>query len=316
MPEHEMKRVGWWHFEISVPREWDIVAQGRSESVETFSLADANYAIRLEVSLEKLPFEKARSAGELLEAYRKLWERRAEELRKRQRIEVQIRHVSKEDVTIGGHKGVLWNFRVDRSPVAAAVWYCERSERAVSLTFFPRSPEEDALFRLMLGSVKCHYETESERALWSLLVASLRLPQFLYLVAAKFAPTATYSLFSDRDSERYLLVSYSGLASFVSGRYKGGAREWFGKEVLNDASKGLRHALPKIKYVQESADELALSGESGALLARRRLLLGKLWLDRNVNRYFAALVFYPSDSAEEARALLGDVIAQLSLREI
>ncbi|MCC6049357.1 MAG: hypothetical protein LM580_01545, partial [Thermofilum sp.] len=69
------KRVGWWRFEIDVPRDWDIVAQGKSRDAEVFRLADSA-SVRLEVLLEKTPFEKAKGADELLESYKKSWERR------------------------------------------------------------------------------------------------------------------------------------------------------------------------------------------------------------------------------------------------
>lgn len=312
-----MKRIGWWRFELSAPKDWDIAAQGRSQSVEVFRLADANYTVRLEASLEKLPFEKAKGAEELLDAYRKNWEKRIEELKKKEGIETSLKHVSKDEITVGGHEGLLWAFRIGGALMMAAVWYCEKSERAISLTFTPKAAGEEGLFHSILGSVKCHYETASERALWSTLLVDLHLPQTFQLVSAKFSATATYCLFADGDLERYLLMGYSGVASFVGRKYKKGLREWFEKEILKDASKSFKNQLPKIKYSHETEDVLSFSGESFSLTKRgRRILVGSIWIDRKIDRMLVASAFYPAYDVEEAKSMLSDLVKQLGAREV
>ncbi|MEM4679529.1 MAG: hypothetical protein QXL98_01160 [Thermofilaceae archaeon] len=313
----KMKRVGWWHFELMVPTEWDIAAQGGSRSVQVFRLADSAYSVRLEVSLEKVPFEKAKSAEELLDAYRKSWEKKIEELRKKEGIEAELKHVSKDEVSVKGHRILLWAFRIGGAPMMAAVWYCEKSERAVSLTFTPRSGGDEGLFRSILDTVRCHYDSPSERALWSTLLFDLYLPQAFGLVSAKFASTATYCLFTDSEQEKYLLAGYSGLASFTLGRYKKGLKEWFEKEIMKDAIKNFRQQPPKVKFTEESESVITFSGVSFALTRKgRRVFLGRVWHDRKIDRILAAAVLYPALSTEEAKNALNDLVAQLGGREI
>jgi len=310
-----MKRVGWWHFEVCVPREWDIVAQGRSRSTEVFRLADAGYTVRLEVSLERMPLEKAKSVEELLALYRSSWESRLKELERKEGAKAELKHVSKDEVSVLGHKGLLWAFRVSGMPLYAALWYCERSERAVALTFTPKRAGEEELFRSMVESAKCHFQSPEERALWSLLVVSLRLPQHLQLVSAKFAATATYCLFADSEMERYLLIGYSGLVGLTMGRYKKGLRGWFEGEVVRDASKHIKQQLPKLKYREEPGGAIVVEGETFALTRKgKRLFMGRLWHDSAIDRALAAAVFYPLHSAEEARSALNDLVAQLGAR--
>lgn len=313
----KMKRIGWWHFGLSVPVEWDIAAQGRSQSVHVFRLADGTYSMRLEVSLEKVPFERAKSADELLDAYKKNWMKRLEELKKKEGVETELKHVSKDEMNVRGHRCFLWTFRIGAAPMIAAVWYCEKSERAVSLTFTPRTAGDESLFRGILSSVKCHYDDPGERALWSTLLVDLHLPQVYQLAAAKFASTATYCLFTDAEQEKYLLAGYSGLASFVVGRYRKGLREWFEKEILKDIIKSLRQQPPKVKFTQESDDVVTFSGESFALTRKgKRAFLGRVWHDRKIDRILVAAVLCSAVNVEEAKKVLSDLVNQLGGREV
>lgn len=310
-----MKRVGWWRFEVAVPIDWDITAQGRTRSTEVFRLSDSNYTVRLEVLLEKVPFEKAKSSDELLELYKKNWEKRLEELEKKEGVKAELKHVSKGEAAVRGHRALIWTFRVSGAPMLAAVWYCEKSERAVALTFTPRGSGEENLFRSILDSVKCHFDSASERVLWSTLLTNLYLPQTFQLVTAKFAATVTYCLFADDEMERYLLVGYSGLASFILNKYRKGLKEWFEKEILKEVSKSIKQQLPKLKYNEENKNLVFFKGETFSLTKKgKRILIGKTWYDRDAERIFVASVFYPLSSAEEARSFLNDLISQLSPR--
>lgn len=306
-----MKRVGWWHFELNVPRDWDIVAQGQSRDVEVFRLADSA-SVRLEVSLEKTPFEKAKSVDELLEAYRKNWEKRLREFKKSEGVEAELKHAFKEDIDVYGHRGALWGFRVGGAPMMAAVWYCEKSERSISLTFTPRSPNEKDLFLTILKSSVCHFSSAAERALWSTLLFDIRLPQKYRLVAAKFTALSSYCVFEDPEGLEYLLVGYSGLASVVLDRYKKGLREWFEKNILKESLRSLRAEIPKLKYEKENDDMIKFKGETFSLLkSKRKIFIGKIWLDKRIDRILTNGAYFPINKSEEASKILEDLFDQM-----
>jgi len=310
------KRIGWWHFEIDVPRDWDIVAQGRSRDAKVFRLADAVSAVRLEVLLEKTPFEKAKSADELLESYRKSWERRLADLKKKEGVEAELKHAFKERIEVRGHEGVLWGFRVGGAPMIAALWYCERSERSIALTFTPRSLDEKILFLTMLKSCKCHYDSASEKALWSTLLFNLRLPQKYDLAAAKFTTLSSFCVFEEPEGGEYLIVGYSGLASVILERFKKGPREWFDKNILKEALKSLRIELPKLKY-EEGEHMIVYKGETFSFIkSRRKILMGRIWLDKRIERILANGVYFPSSKIEEAKELLEDITEQMKITSI
>jgi hypothetical protein len=305
------KKVGWWHFELSVPKDWDIVAQGQSRDVEIFRLADSS-SVRLEVTLEKTPFEKAKSFDELLEAYRKNWEKRLGELKKKEGIEAELKHAFKEDIEVYGHKGALWGFRVGGAPMMAAVWYCEKSERSISLTFTPRSPDEKDLFLAILKDSKCHFSTAAERALWSTLLFDIHLPQRYRLAAAKFTALSSYCVFEDPEGPEYLLVGYSGLASVVLDRFKKGIREWFEKNILKEGMKSLHVEIPRLKYEKESVDMIAFKGETFSLLkSKKKIFVGKIWLDKKIDRILTNGAYFPINRREEAIKILEDLFGQM-----
>lgn len=306
-----MKKVGWWHFELSVPKDWDIVAQGQSRDVEIFRLADS-FSVRLEVSLEKTPFEKAKSVDELLEAFRKNWEKRLGELKKKEGIEAELKHAFKEDIEVYGHRGALWGFRVGGALMMAAVWYCEKSERSISLTFTPRSPDEKDLFLTILRDSKCHFSTAAERALWSTLLFDIHLPQKYRLVAAKFTALSSYCVFEDPEGPEYLLVGYSGLASVVLDRYKKGIREWFEKNILKESMKSLRIEIPKLKYEKENDDMITFKGETFSLLkSKKKMFIGKIWLDKKIDRILTNGVYTSITRREDAVKILEDLFDQM-----
>jgi hypothetical protein len=306
------KRVGWWRFEIDVPRDWDIVAQGKSRDAEVFRLADSA-SVRLEVLLEKTPFEKAKGADELLESYKKSWERRLGDLKKREGVEAELKHAFKERVEVCGHKGVLWGFRVGGALMIAALWYCEKSERSVALTFTPRSLDEKDSFLAMLKSCKCHYASASEKALWSLLLFDVRLPQKYDLAAAKFTTLSSFCTFEDPEGGEYLVVGYSGLATAILERYKKGLREWFEKNILKEAFRNLHVEIPKIKY-EESEDALSYRGETFSFIkSKRKVLIGRIWHDKRIDRILANGVYFPSSKIEEAKELLEELTEQMKI---
>lgn len=308
------KRIGWWHFELDVPRDWDIVAQGKSRDVEVFRLADSA-RVRLEVSLERLPFEKAKSAEELLEAYKRSWEKRVSELRKKEGVEAELKHAFKEDIEVRGHKGVLWGFRLGGAPMIAAVWYCEKSERSVAVTFMPVSMEEKSWFVAALSSAKCHY-APSERALWSTLLFDVRLPLRYKLAAASFTALTSFCVFEDPDASEYLLLGYSGLASVVMARYKKGPREWFEKSVLRESLARLNVSLPRLKYSDEGG-VVSFYGETFSLIkSKKKVFLGKIWLDQRIDRIMVSGIYFPVDRSEEAKNTLQDVTEQMRVVNI
>jgi len=313
----QTKRIGWWHFEIDVPRDWDIVAQGKTRDTEVFRLADNVSAVRLEVLLEKTPFEKAKSADGLLDSYKRSWEKRLADLKKKEGVEAELKHAFKERVEVCGHEGVLWGFRVGGAPMLAALWYCEKSERSIALTFTPRSPEEKDLFLSMLKSCKCHYTSASEKALWSMLLFNVQLPQKYNLAAAKFTTFSSFCVFEDPEEGEYLVVGYSGVASAVLERYKRGLREWFDKNILKEAIRSLHVEVPKLKYEEEGENALVYRGETFSLIkSKRKILFGRIWLDKRIERVLANGVYFPSSKMEEAKRLIEDLTEQMKIMSI
>lgn len=306
-----LKQVGWRHFELSVPSEWDIVAEGASGNAEFFRIADSAN-VRLEITLERVPFEKAKSLNEMLSAYQKAWEERLKELKKK-RVEVEVKHVHKEEVEIAGHNGLLWTFRVAGAPMKAALWYCEKSERAVSLTFTPyKVEEEEELLEKILKSVKCHYASLSERAMWSLLLFNVYMPQEYKLVSAKFTTLSSYCIFSKEKSEEYTIVSYSGLVSMLMDRFKKGAVEWFEKNVIKDFKKITRVDFPKIKYEEVGDKAFKIKGSTFHILkSMKKIFLGNLWYDKNLDRFIGLAVYSKLNREKDANDLLNNLVAQL-----
>lgn len=309
-----MKRVGWWHFELTVPNDWDIAAQGASHQTEVFSLAD-KYSVRLEVKLEKVPLRKAKGLEELLEGYQRVWERRLKELAKSSGQQLELKHTHKEEVTICGHRGVFWVFRVARAPMSAAIWYCEWSERVVALTFTPRTIGEETFLRELLPGVKCHYSFSGERALWSTLLYDIHLPQKYRLLLAKFTALSSYCVFCDQEGREYVIVGYSGLTSFIGGKFKGGVKDWFERELLKVSSK-LREQLPRVKFSREGEHAIKVRGVSRVLLRPSRVAVGRAWYDEKIDRYVAALAHFPAAKEQEAQALLADLVEQLKTPKV
>ncbi|MCX8180556.1 MAG: hypothetical protein N3E41_04135 [Thermofilaceae archaeon] len=309
----KMKNIGWWYFEVPVPEDWDIAAQGKTRDVEVFRLADS-YAVRMEVTLEKMPFEKAKTADQLYDAFKKNWERRLAEIRRKEGIEAELKHISKEYVNVKGHRGICWVFRVSNATMIAAVWYCEKSERAITLSYTTRSPDDERIFHSMLKGVKCHYDTASERALWSTLLFDIRIAQKYQLAAAKFTATSSFCLFVEPDSLEYLVVGYSGLASILFNKYRKGLREWFEKEILKDIQKNSQIKLPKIKYEEISATELTFNGETFSLSkTKKKIILGKIWLDKEMDRIIVTGVYFSATKRKESEELLNEIVDQLHL---
>jgi len=309
----ELKRIGWRHFEFAAPLDWDIVAEGSSRGVFFFRVSD-KYRPRLEVRWERIPFEKAVGPEEMLKLFKDEWERRLKEYRKRG-VKAELKHVYKEEISVRGHEGLLWAFRVGREAALAALWYCEKSERAVTLVYTPERLDEGLpFFRKLLESFKCHYESPSEKALWSLLLFNIYLPQNYRLSAARFTAALSYAIFKKPEECVYLLVGYSGLASTILRRYKKGVKEWFEKTLKKEFGSGLKVPLPKLKYEEEEdKTKLKFRGESFAIpRSRRRVFSGRVWHDEQLNRVLAVATLYELRYEEEAVRVLGDVLKQLA----
>lgn len=298
---------------MPVPEDWDIAAQGKTHDVEIFRLAD-NFAVRLEVTLERMPFEKAKTADQLYDAFKRNWERRLAEIKKKEGMEAELKHISKEYVNVKGHKGVYWVFRAGSATMITVIWYCEKSERAITMSYTTRSPDDERIFHSMLKGVKCHYDTASEKALWSTLLFDIRIAQKYQLVAAKFTATSSFCLFIEHDSLEYLLVGYSGLASILFNKYKKGLREWFEKEILKDILKNSQIKLPKINYQEKSSTELAFHGETFSLSkTKKKIITGKIWLDKEIDRMIVAGVYFSVTKRKEYEELLNEIVSQMHL---
>lgn len=308
----ELKRMGWRHFEFIAPADWDIVAEGSSRGVAFFRVSD-KYRPRLEVRWEKVPFEKAVGPEEMLKLFKEEWGRRLKEYRKRG-IEAELKHVYKEEISVRGHGGLTWAFRVGGEAALAALWYCEKSERAVTLVYTPERLDEGLpFFRRLLKSFRCHYDSPGERALWSLLLLDVYLPQSYRLAAARFTAALSYAVFKRPEEYVYLLIGYSGLASAILPRYKRGVRGWFEKTLKKELSSSLRAPLPKLKYGEVERGGLEFRGESFAIpRSKRRVFSGKVWLDERLNRVLAVAAFYELRYEGEAVKVLGDVLRQLA----
>jgi len=307
----ELKRIGWRHFEFTAPADWDIVAEGSSRGVTFFRVSD-KYRPRLEVRWERVPFEKAVGPEEMLKSFKEEWERRLKEYRKKG-VKAELKHMYKEEISVRGHEALLWAFRVGREAALAALWYCEKSERAVTLIYTPERLDEGLpFFRRLLDSFKCHYDSPSEKALWSLLLFNIYLPQSYRLAAARFTAALSYAIFRKPEEYLYLLVGYSGLASAILRRYKRGVREWFEKTLKKEFSSNLRAPLPKLKYEEEDKERLRFRGESFAIpRSRRRIFSGRVWHDRRLDRVLTVAALYELRYEEEAVGVLEDLLKQL-----
>ncbi|MEM1508842.1 MAG: hypothetical protein QW291_05820 [Thermofilaceae archaeon] len=306
-----LKPIGWRHFELSVPSGWDIVAEGVSGNVEFFRVADSAN-VRLEITLERISFEKAKSLNEMLSAYQKMWEERLKELRKKH-MEVEIKHVHKEEIKVASHNGLLWTFRVAGSPMKAVLWYCEKNERAISLTFTPYRVEEDEqLLERILEGVKCHYTSLSEHALWSLLLFNVYIPQEYRLVSAKFTTLSSYCIFSKERTEEYVIIGYSGLASMLTDKFKKGAIGWFEKNIVKDFKKITKVDFPKIKYEEIEDKTFKIKGSTFHILkSMKKIFLGNLWYDKNLDRFIGLAVYSKFNREKDITNLLNNLLEQL-----
>ncbi|MCC6049236.1 MAG: hypothetical protein LM580_00920 [Thermofilum sp.] len=96
-------------------------------------------------------------------------------------------------------------------------------------------------------------------------------------------------------------------------RYKKGLREWFEKNILKEAFRNLHVEIPKIKY-EESEDALSYRGETFSFIkSKRKVLIGRIWHDKRIDRILANGVYFPSSKIEEAKELLEELTEQMKI---
>ena len=299
--------MGWRHFEFTVPENWDITMEGQAGKVFYFRVVDP-YRPQLEVNWEKIPFEKAMLPEDMLKKYREELDKKLSEFSKKG-VDVKARHVSKEEVKIHGHDGILWIYSIRGDKVAAAFWYCEKSERAVTLVFTPEKLDIDLVKRILAG-FKCHYNP-GEKALWSLLLLNLYLPTDLRLILAKFTTAHSIAVFKRPDEYFYIGIGYSGIANVILAKYRNSAKRWFDKTLRKEISKSIRVQIPSPKYKEEDG-VLSFKGESFAIpSSRKKVFKGQIWLDRRIGRFLVLTAIYEKRYEEEIGEVLSDLKRQL-----
>lgn len=299
--------MGWRHFEFTAPKNWDVAMEGQAGKVYYFRLVDP-YRPQMEVNWEPVPFEKALTPEDMFKRYREELDKKLEKLSKGG-AKLEVHHVSKESVSVYGHEAILWVYSIEREKAAVAFWYCEKSERAVTLVFTPERLDVDFVKSILAG-LKCHYEP-GEKALWTLLIVNLYMPQSLQLAFAKFTTAYSLAVFRKPDEYFYVVIGYSGITDLVMSQYGKSVKKWFEKTLKKELGKSLKVPLPNPKYAEQDG-RLTFRGESFSIPpSRKKVFAGEAWHEERVNRFIVLAAAYEKRDEEQVEELLADVRGQL-----
>lgn len=305
-----MQEFGWRQIELAVPGDWFLAAEGGGRDRGYFRLDD-EAGPRLEVTWERIPFEKAPTPEEMLEKYRQNVEKRARKMRKKGARIPQPKTVQKRSAEVGGHEALQWTARSRDLIANLYFWYCEDSERGIILNMaFPlREADWEKTAKAVLRSVRCHFPP-GRSILWSLYAAPIRLPPEYQPVAAKLTAGLSHITFKHAEKEIYVAVAYSGLARQLLARYKKGLKDWYKKGIHKEVvKKVLRVGRAKLR---ERDGSYTVEAKTLSLIpSRARVTRGRIWVHQAKNRIFAVIAHYEARHSQEAEALLEDLQKQL-----
>ncbi len=303
---------GWRNVELEVPEDWFLAVDGGGRNKGYFRLDDTLQP-RLEVTWEKIPFEKALTPEKMLETHKENLEKNLKKARKKGVKVPEIKNILKKKIEVAGHPAILWVNRIEDNLNNVVVWYCEKSERAfiLNMTFKMNEEKEskDVLTHI-LKSIKCHYPAEY-KILWSLFAASIRLPTNFILVSVRLAVGLSYAVYKDLDEDIYLIIGYSGLAKQVLSKYKHGLVDWFKKGVKKNAIDKIEK-FGRIKYEERKGEVEFFKKNLSIIPSRSPIIYGVIWINEELNRIFTVAVITTTKKIEKARKLVKEVKVQLS----
>lgn len=271
----QYKRLGWHGVELNVPWDWEITSESGGKREAYFRMDDTLQS-RMEVKWEHM---ERRTAPLTL-----ILDNMIEKMKKDRRQLRKAKVLSRGSSKIGDHTGsyILWQ---NGGKALATSWFCDIAQRLFLIQFFFKPEGEKAeteLIEMMLKSVVCH--GAEDKALWTVLDVQFELPSELALESRKLLVGRSHMLFTSKGVS--LLIDWHGFASGLLEKY-GTPRKWFEGRPVQDISKALKIKVPP---AQESGEALKYQVSQRGLVGGPTLILGRVWYDQDMNKFFTAFM--------------------------
>jgi len=223
MASEGWETFAWSGIVFSKPYSWEIAKEEFTSKVYYVVFEDIKMR-RLELKAEKIPFDKAPEAKDIIEKFI--------ETVKEKFTDVKV--ISKGDLSSLSHKAYEAIMRTKDYCLKCIGWYCDESERAFLLNFIYKIDESDKAkhtISKVLKSFKCHLE--GEKYPWYFQGIFLALPKEYKPIEKKTTTGLSYLKFYYK--ETVILLAYNCMASVLLEEED--IETWFQKRVFKQCFK-------------------------------------------------------------------------------
>ncbi len=297
-----LKQFGWRLFQIRVPEDWEMTAEGGGRG-RTYIRLEDEQMVRLEVRWDDISPKKEPNVKKSLDSF-------LNELKERvEKANLKFTRLGLREIEVAGHEGYLYHVR-GGGELLGASWYCNDSRRLFVVQVHFRTEEYERMreiFQSLLESVVCHGR---KWWTWSVYAFRFELPEEYELY--NYRLLSMYGRLSFRSKrDVWYVFAYQGMANVIlEERYNGDLKKWFKDAYLKEALKQYSY------YKLAEEHKLSLKGHEGRrLIFKPRLSFLKkivldsfLWLCDVSNRILVMSVVAPEKvhsviSSEKERVL-------------